>query len=201
MHNEDIKKLSLLLQRFPGIGPRQAARFVYSLIDQDEKYIKSLIALLTKVSQTGRCSDCFQVAEANKNKCRICESSSRDSSVLLVAEKDTDLANIESAGSFNGLYHLLGGTISPLKPDEQIKHRLKHLFEKIKNNKQIKEIILAMSATKEGEHTASYVARILEPLQKTRKLKISRLGQGLSTGSELEYCDHETIKSALNNRK
>lgn len=201
MNNNPHQKLIKLFQRLPGIGPRQATRFVYSLADENEATIKELAALLIEIGKIGRCKDCFQIAEKGKNKCYICSSSSRDKSAIIIIEKDTDLMNIESSNIFNGHYHILGGTISPLKTNDQPRERLKQLYKRIKSSPHISEIILATSATTEGEHTARYIEKILEPFKKERKIKISRLGRGLSTGTELEYSDHETIKNAIKNRK
>ena len=112
----------------------------------------------------------------------------------MIVEKDVDLENIERTGSFDGKYFVIGGTVALTGENKEV--RLKELFEKAKKENP-REIILATSATVEGENTNNYIRRILEPL----KIKITRLGRGLSTGSELEYIDSETISNALSNRK
>ena len=200
-HNQNLQKLIELFGRLPGVGPRQAARFVYTLIDEEKDTLKNLSGHIAELVKIQRCEHCFLVCENDTATCHICTSVNRDGSVIMVVEKDTDLANIESASAFNGIYHVTGGTLSPLKPDPKITSRLKTFYNRVKNSPDVKEIILATSATTDGEHTSRYIEKIIEPLQTSRKIKISRLGRGLSTGTELEYSDHTTIKNALDNRK
>ena len=196
--SELIEKLASLLENLPGIGPRQAKRFVYHLIDEDKKSIALLIDLLSKIKNIRRCELCFQAFESPQ--CPICREKKRNQEKILIVGKDLDLLNIERTKIYDGLYFVLGGTISPFKGEIK-KLRLKELFLRIKNDGKIKEIIIALSAGGEGEMTSRYIRKILEPLQKERDLKISRLGRGLHTGAELEYLDQETIKNALENRK
>ena len=121
--------------------------------------------------------------------------------MLLICEKDADFENLEKNKIFIGKYHILGGLLSPLKPELQEKLRLKELFRRIEANEKIKEVVLALSATTEGDMTLRYIEKILEPVSKKRGLKVTRLGRGLSTGSELEYSDRDTLKNAFDNRK
>ena len=125
----------------------------------------------------------------------VCSGAGRDSSVIMAVEKDVDLENIERTGNFRGKYFVLGGLLS-LAGNGTAEVMLKQLFDKVQKEKPT-EIILATSATVEGENTNLYIERILEPL----KVKITRLGRGLSTGAELEYSDSDTIENALKNRK
>ena len=121
----------------------------------------------------------------------------------MVVEKDIDLNNIESANSYNGLYYVLGGLVPPIGAKLPEEVRMKELFEKVKQmtmSKNLKEIILAFSATKEGENTEQYIKSILEPIVQKYPFKISLLGRGLSTGTELEYADRDTLKNALRRR-
>jgi len=193
MSSDVFDKLIEYFLKFPGIGPRQAKRFVYFLVLQDEKFIKDLSEEILDIkNKIKQCPDCFRFFEGEK--CAICFSLNRDKSLLMIIEKDVDLENIEKAGIYNGKYFILGG-VMPLTGDKN-NLRFKELFEKIKKEKP-KEIILAMSANVESENTGRYIEKILEPL----KVKISRLGRGLSTGAELEYSDSETIINALKNRK
>jgi recombination protein RecR len=199
-----LEKLALFFERFPGIGPRQAARFVYHLIDEDKSAINEFMKLLGGLEKAKHCENCFQVfesREAQEKICRICADKNRDKTTVLVVEKDLDLKNIEKTKSFDGLYYVLGGVMSPLNSGKSKNLKLKELFERAKNSKEIKEIILGLSATVEGETTSRYIEKILEPLQKERELKMSRLARGLTTGAELEYMDSETIKNSLLNRK
>ena len=120
----------------------------------------------------------------------------------MIVEKDIDMENIEKSGAYNGKYFILGGALSPINESKQNNLRFKQLFNKIQKEAP-KEIILATSATMEGENTARYAEKILEPLSSgsEQKIKITRLGRGLSTGTEMEYIDSETMNNALNNRK
>ncbi len=196
--NEIIEKLSSLLENLPGVGPRQAKRFVYHLVDEDDKYIEEIVVWLGKIKNIGRCELCFQPLESPQ--CPVCHDKKRERATILVVEKDLDFLNIEKSRNYNGLYFILGGAISPFKTNIG-KLRLKELFLRLKNDAQIKETIIALSASAEGETTSRYIQKILEPIQKERGLKISRLGKGLHTGADLEYLDQETIKNALENRK
>lgn len=196
-----ISKLSLLFERFPGIGPRQARRFVYALLDEHDDIVKELAGTIQELkSNVKRCNECFRAFEASDSTCPICRTNAKHSNMLVV-EKDVDLENIEKAGIYNGLFHVLGGSISPLNPNSQEKLRLKELYSRIKKSPEINEVILATSATNEGDATSAYIERILEEFKKQRGLKISRLGRGLSTGSHLEFSDRDTLRNALDNRK
>lgn len=199
----DTEKLIEAFLKFPGIGPRQAKRFVYFLAGENKDFVDNLSGLISSVkNEMKQCRSCFryfeiknQIIKTEDPVCGICSNQNRDSSMIMVVEKDVDLENIERTGAFDGRYFVLGGTIS-LSGDGKTEARLKQLFDKTKKETP-KEIILATSATIEGENTNVYIERILEPL----KVKISRLGRGLSTGAELEYSDSDTISNALKNRK
>lgn len=152
------------------------------------------------------CQSCFRffADDASKSSiCTICRDDSRDQTSILIVSKDVDFENIERSNSFNGLYFILGGTVPILEkdPDKRIRtHELQTVIEKRAKSENLKEIILAMSLNPEGENTEEYVTSLLQPLIKKYNLKISLLGRGLSTGTELEYSDSETIKNALKNR-
>jgi len=197
----DSEKLIELFLKFPGIGPRQAKRFVYFLAGEEKNYVDNLAKLISDIkSGMKQCESCFRYFNSSKSGvdeelCPICANSNRSSSEIMIVEKDVDLENIERMSVFNGKYFVLGGLIS-LNGNEKPEVRMKQLYDKIQKEKPA-EVILATSATVEGENTNLYIERILEPL----KVKISRLGRGLSTGAELEYSDTETIENALRNRK
>ncbi len=200
-----IQQLAESFRKFPGIGPRQARRFVDYLIKEGEQEIKNLSDEISELKKTVRqCRECGYhfVADDEGKQCKICRNPNRDSSLLLVVEKDIDLENIEKSKAFEGRYFILGFTVSDLNTIQSVlaKKRFEKLFDYAKQNKELKEIILATSATTEGEATAVYLERVLEPLKKSG-LRISRLGRGLSTGTELEYSDADTIKNSLENRK
>ena len=193
-----LDKLIESFLKFPGIGPRQAKRFAYFLAGQDAGFLKNLSELILEIKkEIKQCGSCFRFFESTTvvDSCQICSNSTRDKNLLMIVEKDVDLENIEKAGIYNGRYFVLGGVLSLLN-NHAGKLRFKELFEKAQEENPL-EIILALSATPEGENTTLYIEKILEPL----KIKITCLGRGLSTGTELEYSDKETIKSALESRK
>ncbi len=205
--NSAIQKLSEFFEKLPGIGPRQARRFVYALLSKNQDFLEnfsSLILNLKKnVSQCEKCNRFFQNQET-KNLCELCSKPGKDKKILLVVEKDVDLENIEKAGFFNGFYFVLGGLVPPIGSSMPKEIKMKELFERIKKDvqsKDLEEIILAFSATAEGENTMRYIEKILEPITEKRPIKINRLGRGLSTGTELEYSDKETIVSAFKSRR
>lgn len=204
-----IEKLALAFQDLPGIGPRQAKRFVFALLEKDKECAERLSSLILDLNNgVKRCSSCFFVFEELKNtagrpelKCPICENLNRDKTMLLVVQKEIDLENIENSRVFNGRYFILGGAISLLNKNGVKKIRMRELFERIKNDRDIKEIIIAMAADREGETTNLYINKILEPFVKQRGIKITRFGRGLSSGAEIEYADKDTIENAFLNRK
>jgi len=188
-------KLIELFLKFPGIGPRQAKRFAFFLAAQDDIFLKNLITALSEIKQeVKQCKSCFRFSGTTDANCKICSDTNKEK-LIMVVEKDVDLENINNSGVYNGKYFVLGGTLS-LSQSNESSLRFKELFEKIKNEKPL-EVIVATSATVEGDNTARYIQKILEPLN----TKTTRLGRGLSTGTELEYSDDDTISSALSNRK
>jgi recombination protein RecR len=201
MFSNVVAKLREYFERFPGIGPRQAQRFVYWLLNEDAAFVRELGELLLNLKkETKQCEKCFRFYVSQN--CAFCNNLNRDQSRLLVVEKDTDLENIEKAGFYNGYYFVLGDVV-PLGQTIPKNIRLKELFSRAEQDskKGLKEIILAFSATAEGDNTDRYLEKILEPLAKKYQVKISRFGRGLSTGTELEYIDRDTLKNALENRK
>jgi len=192
-----IDRLSALFEKFPGIGPRQARRFVQYLLVASPALRQDISEQVRMLgTQTTQCKKCYRwFTKENKNAlCPICADEHRDKQLLFVVEKDADIDNVERSG-YKGLYFVLGGII-PLASEEPEKHvRLRELLARAQTEKP-QEIILGLSATTEGDHTRQILA---EKLQKTNS-KISSLGRGLSTGSELEYADPETIAQALGNR-
>lgn len=208
MNDPIIAKLADLFTRFPGIGPRQARRFVYSLADENPRYLKDLAGAILKLGdEISRCGRCYRIfsslsAQAGKVKyCTVCENPSRDDSKLLIIEKDADLENIEKNGVYDGGYFILGGLLSPLKPERKNRLHLNELHARLKEEASIREIVLALSATTEGDMTRHYIEEILSDYVKDRGLKITTLGRGLSTGTELEYSDRDTLRHAFDNRK
>lgn len=206
MYPKPLQKLIDLFVKLPGIGPRQATRFAFFLIKESNDISRELAAaLLEAKNQTAVCKLCFRAMEkATEAQCVFCLDPKREQTMIAVVEKESDLHNLEKNGVYRGLYHVLGGVISPLDNESPKRLRLKELFERIKNNLESRgklELILATNPTTEGDTTALYIERIMSPLKnKHPGLIISRLGRGLSLGTEIEYVDETTIKSALENR-
>jgi len=212
---ETINSLTDLFKKFPGIGPRQARRFVYYLLSANQNFLNQLgdkIKNLKKdIKQCAHCGRFFNNDyQLTADKCKICADDERDKSSLLIIEKDIDLDAIEKARIYRGYYFVLGGNAPILNPEPENHLRFSALLTEIEYRLKegLVEIIIALSATTEGDHTADWLIEKLRPLTappagragKTG-LKISLLGRGLSTGSELEYADPETIKNALSNRR
>lgn len=200
-----LDELVELFRTFPGVGPRQAKRFVHHLLLRgDDAEALSALSLHLRKNVT-RCEFCrrFFGKEGAFKKCRVCRDEKRDKEALLVVARDIDLEAMEKSGSFRGYYFVLGGTIPILDKQPEQRVALKELLARVEKSAAngLKEIVLALSANPEGEHTAEIVAQALASLAQKYKLKLSFLGRGLSTGTELEYCDAETLKSALKNRQ
>ncbi len=201
----NLEKLIKHFERFPGIGARQAKRFAFHILTQSQGDASELAELIRTIrNNVAECPSCcrFHSMYNNQPLCTICSSGERDHSKLTVVERDSDLDAIERGGEYDGLYFVLGGTV-PLLDTQDIKKlrggALKHIVEE-RSKEGLKEIILAFSVNPDGENTARYIEMLLRESIATHSIKISHLGRGLSTGSELEYADPETIKSAFKNR-
>jgi recombination protein RecR len=202
-----INKLTKIFSDFPGIGPRQAKRFVYYLLVRDQAFLKQLVNLLNELKdEIVNCEECHRFFPANKNNvsslCDICRGANRDVSEIMIVSRDIDLENLEKTHSWNGRYFVLGGNIPILEKNPEQKVRINELLkmiEKLAKN-SLKEIVLGLSANSEGEYTEQILKQTLAPLAEKYKLSITTLGRGLSTGTEIEYSDGDTLKSALENR-
>jgi len=196
-----IQKLIEKFSKFPTIGPKTAARFVFYLLQQSKEEVLDLTKSITDLKQnTKKCESCFNFFEDQNSEqklCKICSNPQREKSLLCVVANETDLMAIENTNKFKGFYFVLGGTVSGLKKESVEKLRIKELEEKIKNNAEITEIIIATNPNSDGDATALYLERMLKLFNK----KITRLGRGIPTGGELEYADEETLISALEGRK
>lgn len=201
-----VDKLIEIFSEFPGIGPKQARRFVYFLINKNESYIEKLKNEITELrSGIASCSDCkryFFSRVDNQILCNICSDKNRDTSILMIVGRDIDLENVEKGHNFFGKYFVLGGLVPILDKNPEQRIRLKELLSLISrmSEKGLKEIILGLDANSEGEYTANILKSSLSTILEKYNIKISELGRGLSTGTELEYSDPETIKNALKNR-
>ena len=198
--DEKFKKIAKLFQRLPGVGPRQAVRFVLALLDKPDSEIEELGYAISNLKRDITfCSQCFNISD--NQTCSVCANPSRDRTKLLVVEKVTDLDSIEKTGLYKGLYHVLGGAINPLDnilPENLRITNLELRIENLTKSGNNVELILAMNPNTPGETTALYLKS-----QFTNKpsLSITRLGRGLASGSHLEYADESTLKHALEYRK
>lgn len=200
-----IQRLAERFSNFPGIGPRQAVRFVYFLLGRDKQYLDELSRLIQEIkNEISICVSCFRHYTKNKNGssvCSICENSNRDSTKLLIVARDNDLENIEKTKAYDGLYFVLGGIIPILEAEPDRLVRLSELLQAVKKKENLQEVIIAMSINPEGENTEEVLKEKLREETEKRNIRVTHLGRGLSTGVELEYSDSETIKNALTGRK
>lgn len=199
MENDFFTELKTFFQKLPGIGPRQARRFIYSLVDfssEDRKKMGESVLSLDKYLR--RCENCFRIFSTSppeREVCNFCDSNSRrDKFKIMIVEKDSDLLNFEKTGIHKGLYFVLGGLFDPLDENQVPKIRIEALEKNISKNS---EVILALPSTKLGDFTSEYIKKTLSQ----RSLKMTRLARGLSYGVELEYADENTLKHAFENRK
>ena len=198
------EKLAEYFARFPGIGERQSKRFVYFLLSTSPQYVEELAKLITGLKkEIGQCTQCFRffnIGLRTGTICDICSNPKTDTSLLMIVEKDSDLESIKKSKNYVGNYFVLGGLVPIVEKNTPSRIRLQELLEKIKNNNNLKEIILAFSLSPQGDHTDMYIRGQLTTIALELGIKVSSLGRGLSTGTELEYSDNETIKNALKNR-
>lgn len=204
-----IDELTEQFKRFPGIGPRQAKRFVYFLLTRDGGFRAEFIKNIQELgSEAALCTSCFrffvQRGVHRQSVCKTCSDSNRDLEKLMLVEKDVDFENIEKSGAYTGHYFILGGSIPVLEQKPEGRFRSKELVARIEEGAKqnnLKEVILALSNNPAGDNTARFLKEFLTPYAEKHHFSISMLGRGLSTGSELEYSDTETIKNALQNRQ
>ena len=207
MYPKSIQKLIDIFSKFPSVGPKTAARFIFYLKKVPEKEVENLLELIKHLKKDIKtCSFCFNIFEgpgAKEDLCPICQNPTRDRTLLCVVEKEQDLVSIEKTDKYKGLYFILGGTIPILKKEKK-KIKEKELRQRILHPEkfglfaaEFKEIILALNPTAEGKATMLYLKRFLKPLGK----KITSLGLGLPKGGELEYADEETLASAFERRE
>ena len=202
---QPFDKLQNLLMKLPGIGRRQARRLVFFLLQQDSGFRKELSSMIQSVDQNMRlCQNSFQYFYSDnpsETLSPIERDESRDKTQLMIVEKDIDLETIERSNVYKGTYFVIGGLIPVIKEDTS--HlRIEPLLQHIENCSQngLSEIIMAFSYNPESEHTRMYLEEKMKQLIEKYNLKISKLGRGLSTGSELEYSDGDTLCHAMESR-
>lgn len=190
-----VESLVEELSRLPGIGRKTAQRLAFHLLKAPEDQVRRLAALLGGLRDGVRfCADCFNLAD--DERCPICSDPRRDPSVLCVVEEPSNVAVLERTGAFHGLYHVLGGAISPLKdvgPDDL---RVLELVSRVGRG-SVREVVLALNPDVDGEATSVYLSRLLKPLG----VGVTRLAQGLPAGADLEFTDSVTLTRAIEGRK
>jgi len=184
-------------QKLPGVGPKSAQRIAMHLLKEGRQTIEHLASALTAVSEkVGFCDVCGSFTD--QPTCPICLDQGRDSSYLVVVAEASNVLTFERGGQFKGKYHVLGGLISPLKGVSPAQLRVDALLRRLEGG-EVREVVIATNPTLDGETTAAFLSRLLEPLSQ-HGLKISRIGLGLPIGSDLEYADDLTLSRALDGR-
>ncbi len=192
-----FKKIINFFNKFPEIGPRQAIRFFFWFLKQDQKEKKEFLEnLKVLIENTKFCKFCF--FPSLEEVCSICSDSKRLNEIVMIVARETDVLSLETAKVFKGKYFVLGGLILPFEEKSFIKERLKHLEERLKEEKNIKEIIIGLPFIREAEPTLKYLENILK---KYDKIKVTKLAKGIPAGGEIEFTDPETLKSAIEQRK
>jgi len=194
-YTDSIEKLIDNLIKLPGIGRRSAERIVNYILAASKDEVRNLSEAITRVKESVRfCRICNNLSESEL--CKICQDSRRQKDIICIVEKPSDVTAIEKVGIFNGVYHVLLGSISPLEGKGPSDLKIEGLLARIKEN-NVKEIIIATDADTEGETTAIYLTKLIKPLGAS----LSRIGLGLPVGSNLEYADSTTLSKALESRR
>ncbi len=194
---EPIQKLINAFERLPGIGPKSASRLAFYLLRAPEDIPQDLSEALNDLkNKVAFCEECFNITEAGRARCEICENTRRDGSVICVVEEALDVLALERIGAYQGKYHVLHGVLSPIEgvgPDDI---KVKPLLERVARG-GVKEVILATNPSMEGDATALYLQGQLKPYG----VHVTRLARGLPVGGDLEYADQNTLLRALSGRQ
>jgi recombination protein RecR len=189
-----IQSLIKNISRLPGIGEKTAERLAMHILRAPRREVEQLAqSILTVKDKVRFCSRCFALSD--DELCQICRDPARDAALLCVVEQPADMIAVEKAGAFRGRYHVLGGALSPMNGIGSEDIRIRQLLERVKNS-GVKEVVLATGTNVEGETTASYIARVLEPYA----VKVSRIASGVPMGGDLKYVDQVTLKRAMETR-
>ena len=198
-YSEPVAKLIDEFKRLPGVGQKSAQRLAFYVLRRPDAEVQSFASALLEVKQKITfCSVCNNLTDVDP--CLYCANPKRDRSIICVVEEPYNLVAVEKTRSYKGLYHVLHGSLSPLRgvgPDElMLANLLPRLRPENNEGVEVKEIIVATNPTTEGEATANYIARLLKPLG----VKVTRIAMGMPVGSDLEYVDEVTMDKALANR-
>ena len=190
-----LRRLLDELGRLPGIGPKSAQRIAYHLLEADAEEARRLaVAILDVKRQVHFCPICFNYA--TRETCDVCDDATRDRATICVVSEPRDVSAIERTGTYHGLYHVLGGVISPMDKVGPEQLHVKELLSRLASG-EVSEVILATNPDVEGETTATYLSRIIKPLG----VRVSRLASGLPVGGDLEYADEITLGRAIEARR
>jgi recombination protein RecR len=190
-----VDRLIQELNRLPGVGPKSAQRLAFHLLRASDEQTKTLAEAILSVKQKTRlCSTCFNITDTDP--CPICRNPQRTRSQVCIVEQPQDILALEHTKTYNGLYHVLHGAISPTEGIGTGDIRINELMERLKGG-SVNEVILATNPTLEGEQTAMYLNKIILPLG----IKVTRLARGLPFGTELEYADDVTLTRAIEGRQ
>ena len=194
-YSPSIEKLIESFEKLPSIGHKTAARLAFYILDRPEEEVKEFVdAIMNAKKNLKYCSKCFNISDTDP--CEICSNPRRDESVICVVEDVKDVVAMERTHEFNGLYHVLHGSISPMNgvgPDDiKIKELLSRLMDGT-----VKELILATNPRVEGEATAMYISKLVKPMG----VKVTRIAHGIPVGGDLEYTDEVTLSKALEGRR
>ncbi len=196
---EPVTKLIDEFKRLPGVGQKSAQRLAFHVLRMSEQEVERFVAALEEVKRKiVFCTICNNLTDVNP--CRFCASTSRDRSIICVIEEPYNLVAVEKTRSYHGLYHVLHGSLSPIRNIHPEDLRLQNLLPRLRpeNNDgvEVREVILATNPNTEGEATASYISRLLKPLG----VRTTRIAMGMPVGSDLEYVDEVTMDKAMANR-
>lgn len=197
MISQDLQHLIKLLSKLPGLGPRSGRRVALHLMKNGKELLRPLAqSLIDAADRVQTCSSCGNLD--SQNPCTLCVSPLRDTSCLCIVQDISDLWAMERAGMFKGLYHILGGTLSALDGVGPNELHIPQLLERIQSMTSLREVILALNLTVEGQTTAHYIA---ERIQKETGLAVTALAHGIPLGGELDYLDEGTLSTALIGRR
>jgi recombination protein RecR len=195
MYQGSLQDLIDALGKLPGIGPKSAQRLAFYFLQTDPMSVENLARLLMEVKQKVKsCKTCGAVSETEI--CNLCNDTRRDQTSICVVEEAKDISSVEKTREFKGKYHVLGGVISPIDGIGPDQLRIKELIKRV-SEENIQEVIIATNPNLEGEATAAYLVKVLEPSQ----ILVTRLASGLPVGGELEYADEVTLGRAFKGRR
>jgi len=194
-----VQRLIEALEKLPGIGPKTAQRLTFYLLHNPQGELDKFAEALSRLKKdTKECGLCFNVSESDP--CEVCTDRGRDQKKICVVEQPLDVLAIEKGDFYEGLYHILGGAISPLNNIGPEELHIHDLLPRLKNG-IIRELILATNPNMEGEATAMYIRKLLSDKGLSKKLKLTRIGRGLPIGADLEYADEVTLSRAFEGRR